>query len=70
MCAYMIPVVQVMLIIQYSVAVNRLDRRIVSDAFYWHEMQQEIREKKMDWAFKRTIDEMKDSFMDHIDVLR
>lgn len=53
----------------YSLA-SRLDRRVVADAFYWHEIEQEIRERKLDYSFKGTVDEMKDSFMEYIDGLR
>ena len=42
----------------------------MSDAFYWHEIEQEIKERKMTWHFKGTVDEMKDTFMDHIDLVR
>jgi hypothetical protein len=33
-------------------------------------MEQEIRERGMTWVFKGTLDEMKDSFMDHVDSMR
>ena len=42
----------------------------MADTFYWHEMEQEIRERRMTWVFKGTVDEMKDSFMDHVDGMR
>lgn len=56
--------------ILFCSTVSRLDRRIVADTFYWHEMEQEIRERGMTWVFKGTVDEMKDSFMDHVDSMR
>lgn len=62
-CTYMIPVgVNYVNYIVFC-CISRLD------AFYWHEIDQEIRERKMDWVFKGTIAEIKDSFMDHINVL-
>ncbi|CAB3999592.1 Hypothetical predicted protein [Paramuricea clavata] len=33
-------------------------------------MEQEIRDRGMTWVFKGTVDEMKDSFMDHVDGTR
>ena len=45
----------------FFVAVSGLDWRIVTDAFNWHEKEQDIRQTGMTW--QGTVDEMKDSFM-------
>ncbi len=45
----------------YFVAASGLDWGIVTDAFNWHEKEQDIRQTGMTW--QGTVDEMKDSFM-------
>ena len=51
-------------------AVRRLDRRVVSESFYWHEIEEEIRDRHLDWTFFGDVDKMKDDFMEHIDHIR
>jgi len=36
-----------------------LDRRPVSDVFYWHEMEQYICDRGIYWIFQGTIEQMK-----------
>ena len=51
-------------------AVNRLDRKMVSSAFYWHEIECEIMERNLDWSFKGKLDDARDEFMKFIESRR
>ena len=50
---------------------NQLDRRTVSSAFYWHEIEEELRKRELlAWTFTGKKDENLDAVMKHVDVLR
>lgn len=49
---------------------TELNRKIVSNAFYWYEVEDEIRERGIDWTFKGNKEEQLDSIMAEIDHLR
>ena len=51
-------------------AVNRLDRKMVSSAFYWHEIECEIMERNLDWYFKGKLEDARDEFMNFIESER
>ena len=35
---------------------------MVSSAFYWHEIESEIIERNLDWAFKGKLEDARDEF--------
>ena len=37
--------------------VRRLHRNMIADAFYWHELEDELRSRQIDWVFHGTEDE-------------
>jgi len=47
-----------------------LDMRITSKAFYWFELETELRERKMEWKFKGNVEQTMDDLIHHIDTLR
>ena len=47
-----------------------LDRRITSRAFYWHEIESEIRERGISFVFFGSDNESMDQFMDFIETKR
>jgi len=49
---------------------TELNRKIVSSAFYWYEVEDEIRERGIDWTFKGNKEDQLDSIMAEIDRLR
>ncbi|CAB4029260.1 Hypothetical predicted protein, partial [Paramuricea clavata] len=50
---------------------SQLDRRTVSSAFYWHEIEDELRKRNLsEWVFTGTKDENLDAVMKYIDQLR
>jgi len=51
-------------------SVNRLDRKMVSSAFYWHEIECEIMERNLDWYFKGKLEDARDEFMKFIESKR
>lgn len=51
-------------------AVNRLDRKMVSSAFYWHEIESELMERNLDWSFKGKLEDARDEFMKFIESKR
>lgn len=59
------------LIIKWFVsAVHRLDRKMVSSAFYSHEMEEELKERNLDWAFVGKLEDARDNFMEYIESQR
>lgn len=62
---------QLRLIIKWFVsAVHRLDRKMVSSAFYSHEMEAELKERNLDWAFVGKLEDARDNFMEYIESQR
>ena len=49
---------------------ERLDRRVLSKAFFWHEIQEEIKERHVDWVFTGKTEESKDQFLDYVENCR
>ena len=43
---------------------------MVSSAFYLHEIEAEMRERKLDWVFKGKLDDACDDFMTYKDALK
>ena len=43
---------------------------MVSSAFYLHEIEAEMRERKLDWVFKGKLDDACDDFMTYIESQR
>ena len=49
---------------------TELNRKIVSNAFYWYEVEDEIKERGMNWTFKGNKEKQLDGKMAEIDHLR
>ena len=47
-------------------AVNRLDQKMVSSAFFWHEIECEIMERNLGWYFKGKLEDARDDIMKFI----
>lgn len=47
-----------------------LDRRVTSHAFYWHEIEVEIRERGICFIFSGSDDDSMDKFFDYIENKR
>lgn len=43
---------------------------MVSSAFYWHEMECEVMERKLDWSFKGKLEDARDEFMNFVENKR
>lgn len=56
--------------ISHNLAGQRLDRRALSKAFFWHEIEEEMRERSLDWAFVGKVDEAKDDFLVYVEKCR
>ena len=48
----------------------RLDRRLVSDGFYWHEIEDELKERNLHWNFVGNDDVALRQVLDKINELR
>jgi hypothetical protein len=47
-----------------------MDRKIVSEAFYQHELEEEMKERKIEWTYKGDGEKQKDVAMEYIENLR
>ena len=55
---------------QFLDACMLLDRRITSSAFIMHELEEECRERNLQWSFKGAKEDAIDVLMDKIEKLR
>lgn len=49
---------------------TRLDRKFVSSAFFWHEMEEEFRGRNIDWCFKGSDSDAMEAALAEINDLR
>ena len=43
---------------------------MVSSAFYWQEIECELRERNLDWSFKGKLEDARDEFMNFVESKR